>query len=110
MKTLVRAALISAAIAISPAFGHHAAQGIVDEEIYAMIDTMLADTPHAEMTLEEIAVGMTELTITTATLNQMENLIDDGLLDYAVMLDGEVEVNITFGTDRSVTMTIVQTE
>ena len=44
------------------------------------------------MTIEDIVVGMT----------------DGGRLDYAAMLDGEVEVNITFGTD-GVTLTITQT-
>jgi len=34
------------------AWGHHAAEGVVDEEIYAMIDSMVADTPHADLVLD----------------------------------------------------------
>ena len=27
-------------------FAHHMAEGMVDEEVYAMIDSLVADTPH----------------------------------------------------------------
>ncbi len=113
MKKFLTAALVSTAITAFPVFAHHAAEGIVDEEVYEMIDSLLADTPHAEMSIDDIANGMTDVTtttITTRTINQMENMIEDGLLDYAAMLDGEVEVSITFSSDGYVTMTITQTE
>ena len=106
MKKLLQAALFSTAFAALPAFAHHAAEGIVDDEVYAMIDALLADSAHADMSIDDIANGMTETTITTRTISQMENLIDDGLLDYAAMLDAEV--NICFADDGSVTMTITQ--
>ena len=114
MKKLLTAALVSTAMAAIPVLGHHAAEGMVDDEVYDMIDTLLMDTPHAEMTTDEIAVGMTDVTTTTITTNSvvsMENMIDNGLLDYAAMLDGDVEVVITFdSTGSGVTMTIIQTE
>ena len=114
MKKLLTAALVSTAMAAFPAFGHHAAEGMVDDEVYEMIDTLLMDTPHAEMTIDDIVVGMTDVTTTTITTNSvtsMENMIDDGLLDYAAMLDGEVEVVITFdSTGSGVTLSIIQTE
>jgi hypothetical protein len=38
-------------------------------------------------------------------------MVDDGLLDYAAMLDGDVEVVITFdSTGSGVTLSIIQTE
>ena len=115
MKKLLTAALVSTAMAAFPAFAHHAAEGMVDDEVYEMIVTLLMDTPHAEMTVDDIAVGMTDVTttttITTNSVVSMENMIDDGLLDYAAMLDGEVEVVITFdSTGSGVTLTIIQTE
>ena len=114
MKKLLTAALVSTAMAAFPVLGHHAAEGMVDEEVYEMIDTLLTDTPHAEMTIDDIAVGMTDVTTTTITTNSvtsMENMIDDGLLDYAAMLDGDVEVVITFdSTGSGVTLSIIQTE
>jgi hypothetical protein len=36
-------------------------------------------------------------------------MIDDGLLTYASMLDGEIEVAIGFNDDGSVTMSVTQT-
>jgi hypothetical protein len=38
----------------------------------------------------------------------MENLIDDGLLDYASRLEGDVDVNIQFAEDGDVTLTLSQ--
>ena len=114
MKKLLTAALVSTAMAAFPAFGHHAAEGMVDDEVYVMIDTLVVDTPHAEMTTDDIAVGMTDVTTTTITTNSvvwMEIMFDDGLLDYAAMLDCHVEVVINFdSTGSGVTMTIIQTE
>jgi hypothetical protein len=113
MKKLLTAALVSTAIAAFPVFGHHAAEGMVDDEVYEMIDTLLMDTPHAEMTSDDIAIGMTDVTtttITTRSIPQMENILEDGLLDYAAMLDGDVEITIGFSSDGDVTLTITQTE
>ncbi len=100
MKKLLQAMLFSAVITAAPAFAHHAAEGVVDEEVYAMIDDLLADSAHAEMTIDDLA----NMEITTRSVSQMENLIDDGLLDYAAMLDATV--TITFDTDGSVIMSI----
>jgi hypothetical protein len=41
-------------------------------------------------------------------LRTLENLIDDGVLEYASMLDGDVDVAIDFVEDGSVTLTISQ--
>jgi hypothetical protein len=92
------------------AFAHHAAQGIVDEEIYAMIDDLVGDTPHGEMTLTDLGGGMTEILITNVTVREVENMIEDGLLTYGGMLDGEVIAEISFATMRNVEVTILQTE
>ena len=109
MRALLQTAFLSLALAAFPAFAHHMADGIVDEDVYAMIDELIADTPHADMTLEDLG-GMTEITVTAPTMRSLENMIDDGLLDYASMLDGDVKVTIEFGTDNTVVMTIMQTE
>ena len=99
MKKIFQAAVVALAVTAVPAFAHHAAADIVDEDVYEMIDSLVADTPHADMTLEDL---------TTPTITGMENMIDDGLLDYAAMLEGSVEVRINFGEDGSASMTITQ--
>lgn len=101
------------ALAALPLMGHHAADGIVDEEIYEMIDAMVADTPHASWDGPvDMGGGVTEMTIQTSTVVGVENMVDDGLLNYASMLDGEVSVLINFDGDNSrrVALTISQFE
>ncbi|MBU0481799.1 MAG: hypothetical protein KKG47_11940 [Proteobacteria bacterium] len=110
MKKTLCAIIACLTISATPLFAHHAAEGIVDEEVYEMIDTMIADTPHADMTLDDIAIGMTEMTITTRTIKSLEVMIDDGLLTYIAMLDGDVSLTIMFNDDNSVTMTVLQQE
>ncbi|MEJ2308723.1 MAG: hypothetical protein P8Z31_00985 [Gammaproteobacteria bacterium] len=97
-------------IASSGAMAHHAADGMVDDEVYAMIDDLVADTPHSDMTLVDITETMTDMTITTRTTVQLENMIEDGLLTYIYMLDGTVTIDISFDTDGSVEMVVQQTE
>ena len=106
MKKLIRACAASLVLTSSAAFAHHAAQGIVDDEVYEMIDSLIANTPHADMTIDDLVSGMSTVTITTQTVTQTENMIDDGLLDYASMLDGDTSVNITFNDDGTTTTTI----
>ena len=108
MKKVMHVAVLATALTTAPAFAHHPAADIVDPEIYAMIDSMVADTPHADLTFADMGGGMTEITITSRTLTTVENMIDDGLLDYASMLDGDVDVGIDFNSNGSVTMTITQ--
>ena len=110
MRNILLTIAACLALITSPVFAHHAAEGIVDEEVYEMIDTMIADTPHAEMTIDDIAIGMTETTITTQTLKSLEVMIDDGLLTYIAMLDGEVTITIDIEDNNSVTLTVLQQE
>ena len=105
-KTLIALTVILA-LGTVPAFGHHAAEGIVDDEVYEMIDSLVADTPHADMTFENMG-GAVQMTITTHNVRIMENLVDEGLLTYFSMLDGDVQIAISFDEDDRVTMTVTQ--
>ena len=108
MRKMFQAAAVAMAFTAVPAFAHHMAEDIVDDDVYEMIDSLVADTPHADMTLEDIGTNMTETTLTTRTVTEMENMIDDGLLDYASMLDGQVEVRINFNDDGSTSLSVTQ--
>jgi hypothetical protein len=98
--------VLSVALATAPVMAHHAAADMVDEDVYEMIDDLVSDV-HAEMTIDDLAY-QTMMTIDTQSVRSMENMIDDGLLDYASMLDGEVAVEIEFNPDGSATMVISQ--
>lgn len=108
MKKVLHIAALVTALTTASAFAHHPAADIVDEEIYAVIDSMVADTPHADLVFADMGGGITEITLTTRTLTSLENMIDDGLLDYTSMLEGDVGVGIDFNDNGSVTMTITQ--
>lgn len=91
------------------AMAHHPAADIVDEDIYENIDSMVADTPHADMTFDEMGGGMTETSITFDTLDAFETMIArDDLLEYVELLDGVVDASISFNADNTVTLTVNQ--
>jgi hypothetical protein len=92
----------------SVVWAHHPAADIVDPEVYAMIDSLVADTPHADLVLEDMGSNRVDMTVTANSLRTLESMIDDGLLDYALTLDGSVSVSINANGDGSVTMTISQ--
>ena len=58
--TLVVAAALANFLA-GPAYAHHPAADIVDEDTYAMIDDNVADTPHADLNLDEQGNAMDRL-------------------------------------------------
>ncbi len=94
------------------AFSHHMAEGMVDEEVYAMIDDLVADTPHTAVDFYEIPEdGMTVTAITTEAIKFLEDMIDEGLMDFIPMLDGNITVTIEYDADtRSAFMSITQLE
>lgn len=108
MKSVLQVAAVATLLTATSAFAHHPAADIVDEEIYVMIDSMVADTPHADLVFTDMGDGMTDITLTTRDLTSLENMIDDGLLDYVSMLDGELGVGIDFNDNGSVTMSITR--
>jgi hypothetical protein len=108
LRKLVNTLTFAAALVAPAAFAHHPAADIVDPEIYAMIDSMVADTPHADLVFTDMGGGMTEISITSRDLRTLENLIDDGLLEYASLLDGVVDVVIDLADYGSVSLTVSQ--
>ena len=107
MRTLVSLAVFT--LVAFPVIAHHPAADIVDADIYAMIDSMVADTPHATMVFEDMGGGMTQTDI-TAQIKELENIIADGLLRYTALLDGDVTLSIEFTTGKALSMTIIQVE
>jgi hypothetical protein len=107
-KLTAGAFLLTLTLAL-PVVAHHMAEGIVDEEIYEMIDAMVADTPHGDMTFEDLGGGMTEIGIVTR-VPDLERMVADGLMDYVAMLDGDVIMTIDFTDNRDIAIEIVQIE
>lgn len=89
-------------------WAHHPAADIVDPEIYAMIDSLVADTPHADLVFSDMGMGSTDIEITANSIRTLESMIDEGLMDFALTLDGDVSLSVQANADGSVTMTISQ--
>ncbi len=54
MKKSVLTSSFLLAFASASAFAHHPAEDIVDPEIFAMIDENVSDTPHADLTFDDM--------------------------------------------------------
>lgn len=108
MKILSFAAVLCVIALAVVASAHHPAASIVDEEIYEMIDSMVADTPHGDMVFD--TMGSTTMIEITGRITDMQQLVDADLLSYLALLDGDVSLNITFTSPRALTMTIEQVE
>jgi hypothetical protein len=96
MRRAVTVAGLVCVMAFGAAYGHHAAEGIVDAEVYEMIEALVEDTPHALIDINDLGGGMMEIAIQAPTVRSMENMIDDGLLTYFAMLDGQVTLTMEF--------------
>jgi hypothetical protein len=109
MKKFIVFGALALAISSTSVMAHHPAADIVDADTYAMIDSLVADTPHATLEFEEMGSAMTRTAITTETLEDMDDLIQrGGLVTQIKQLDGIVNVTTSFNYDGSVTMTITQ--
>ena len=58
MKNSLITVTLAALFSTSAAFAHHPAADRVDPEIYAMIDENVADTPHADLVLDDMGSAM----------------------------------------------------
>ena len=109
MSKFLQLSALALAITTTNVFAHHPAVDIVDADIYAMIDSLVADSPHATMTFDEMGGGMTETSVTADSLEEFQVLIEEQeLLEYVELLDGVVDVSLRFNIDSSVTMTVNQ--
>ncbi|MGD8589648.1 MAG: hypothetical protein PVG22_12545 [Chromatiales bacterium] len=107
MKKFLTTTLLSLAFGCSLVFAHHAAEGIVDDEIYEQIDALLEDTPHADMTLEDLASGSTTMVIEIDDQATYDQLMDDGLDTLINDLVGDTTVIITDTSDGGYLITVV---
>jgi hypothetical protein len=99
MRKIVTTFVLGLALVASPALAHHPAADMVDADIYAMIDELVSDTPHATLVFDD-SMGMNDTTtITVPSVSDAEDLIADYLLATLSLLDEDVTVSITFGED-----------
>jgi hypothetical protein len=78
----------------TPLWAHHPAEDILDDEIYAMIDDNVADTPHATLTFDD----MGNTIITTESVSDAEDLLSSSLL-AAFSLLGDLDQQVETAAD-----------
>ena len=106
MTKMLSIATLLLCLTVSPVLAHHPAEDMVDEEVYAMIDALVADTPHADMVFDDEMGQMTTI-ITVDSVGATDVLIMDGLLDATSLLDGEVEIYISFPEPEETMLMVV---
>ena len=108
MRTARLLVIVTVLAVAGAAIAHHNAAGIVDDDVYQMIDDLVAETPHGAM--DDLPAGDPGAMITNVTIKQAEDLMSEGLLIYAGMLDGPVSVEIDLEDMRNVVIYIYQQE
>jgi hypothetical protein len=82
MKNSILTVTLITLFSTSAAYAHHPAEDRVDPDIYAMIDANVADTPHADLTFDDMgstmesAVDAMEAAGTEAARGQMEGMME----------------------------------
>ena len=113
MKRFFQFIAVAMVLGLMTAHAHHPTEDLLDGEIYERIDEMVSDTPHADMTFDDMGDGedgATEIVIETRSVRELEILVDDGLFNDAAMLDGEVIMEIIIDENGGVETTINQSE
>jgi hypothetical protein len=106
MKKILSIVFVASVFFYSQILAHHASEGVVDDDIYLMIDQLVSDA-HASMTLEDLAYGTTEITIVADNADELEALMDGGLLSYIDALNGDTTIVITETPDGGYIVTII---
>lgn len=73
------------AFASSTAFAHHPAADRVDPEVYAMIDENVADTPHADLTFDDM--GSNNITPSMSGVQDMAEAMDTEAMESIDLLE-----------------------
>lgn len=72
---------------VSPAGAHHAAEGMVADDIYMLISDNLIGTPHLDVDLATIGAGADTMAVITVTVPASE--VDAVLAIVGALLEGE---------------------
>jgi hypothetical protein len=107
MNKRLQVLAIVLAFAALPVLGYHQRHDLSDGAAYERISNLVSSASKAEMESQELPEGGFRTAVTVPCVRQLEDLIVDGLLAYAAMLDGNVGIAIELG-DSEVTLVITQ--
>jgi hypothetical protein len=92
----------------APVSAHHMAEGIVADDIYAMIDENLVDSPHLTLDLTTTAtMTIIEVTVEADDVATVVGIISDALAGQGTQVESSLDVEISEpDADGLVTITI----
>lgn len=109
-KPLFVVAMLLPLLVAGTVAAHHAAEGIVSDDIYAAIEENLADSPHLELDLTTIG-SMTIVSVTVAEedLAEVLTIVSDALTGQGRQVESSLEIKISPTTaDGLVTITVIE--
>lgn len=93
LQALIIVALVFAAL---PVLGHRSTRDLPDEQIYEKITSLVSSSSEAEMDSQRMPEGGVMTTVNVPCVRRLEDLVTGGLIQYASMLDGSVDISIDF--------------
>ncbi|MFY9975841.1 MAG: hypothetical protein WAK53_16405 [Chromatiaceae bacterium] len=103
------AALVPLFVA-APLSAHHAADGLVADDVYDMIEANLEGTPHLDLDLTSIgSMNIVTVTVMADDLDLVLDAINAGLTGQGVQVSSSVEIDISLpDQDGWVTITVIE--
>lgn len=109
-KPLFVVAMLIPLLVAGAVSAHHMAEGIVADDIYAMIEENLADSPHLDLVLTSApAMSIVTVTVVEEDVSTVLRLIGDALRGQGRQVESSLLVEISAPTaDGLVTITIIE--
>jgi len=91
MKKALLTSVLFTALSSTAAFAHHPAADIVDPDIYAMIDENVADTPHADLTFDDMGSDMDAASAAMETRDEVDSIADQAEASQEAGMGADVD-------------------
>ena len=117
-KFMLFSSLFFAMLLVNPAWSHHPSEGIVSDDIWAMVDDLLldADSPHLDIDFDDVmdSMGNTTAVVSTVVVSDDEvgayieaiDIAMDELSDNNRMMDSALSDDGDRETSRNSSLTI----
>jgi hypothetical protein len=109
MKYVVMLLLV---VLAAPVAAHHAAEGIISEDLYDQIEESLEGTPHLDMDLSVVGTDTDMMVVTTVTVptedvDEVVEIIADEMTGEGSMMESSIDITLDIDGDMA-TVTIFE--
>jgi len=100
------------AVLAAPVAAHHAAEGIISEDLYDQIEESLEGTPHLDMDLSVVGTDtdmmvVTTITVPTESVDEVVEIIADEMTGSGSMVESSIDITLDVDGDMS-TVTVFE--